>query len=976
MKSKLLLLWIPIVILNACSSPSTQEEKETTEYKYEYETNSEDPLNTLVYTLDNGLKVIMSVNKEEPRLQTEIAVKTGSKQDPSDATGLAHYLEHMLFKGTSKVATVNWEKEKVLLQQISDLYELNRNTTDSLERIKIYHQIDSVSGLAAKYAIPNEYDKMISSMGAKGTNAYTSLEQTVYINDIPSNELEKWLKIESERFSELVLRLFHTELEAVYEEFNRGLDSDYSLAYETMNAALFKKHTYGTQTTIGKGEHLKNPSMEKIHEYFNTYYVPNNMAIVLAGDIDPDKTVDLVKQYFGGYERKEVPAFTFDPEDEITKPEIIDIYGEDAEWLNIGYRLPGVDTEDRAAIEVMDGVLANGQAGLIDINLVQEQKVLDAYGYSSFSKDYGSYELYGGIREGQSLEECKNLLLEQMEKIKKGDFDDELIPAVIKNAKLDQEQYFEYNQYRTSMMTDYFILDRSLEDQVSDMHKFENVTKQDVIDVANKYFGNNYIVVNKHKGERVTEKVAKPSITSVQLNRDTLSEFAKEIDAFESSRLDPVYVDFDKEIVKGELANGIPTFHIANKTNGVFELRYVLEMGSYSDKELALAVNYLRYLGTDEYSPGELEMEFFKLGLSFGVNASAERVYITLSGIDESFEAGIELFEHILANVKADQEAYNDLVGGILKSRADGKMKKRRILRYAMADYAKYGEDSPIKHVLSEDELNAVDINNLIDKIKGLTSYEHFVSYYGTRSNEDVISMLDKYHKTPAELKPLIPAKKFEELETTANKVYFVDYNMVQTEILFLSRVKPFDKSLGAKAQVFNEYFGGGLSSIVFQELRESKALAYSAYSNFSMPSKMDRSHYVQAYIGAQVDKLEDAANGMLELLNDMPAVKDQYEDSKLASLKKIETTRMKRRWMIWSYLRLKDLGLDYDLTKDYYPQIEKLSLDDLESFFTEYIKGRNYTFCVIGSREKMNIDFLKSLGEYKELTLEEIFGY
>ena len=293
MKIKLLSFIIGVSLLYSCNETNDSP----TAYKYNYETVDNDITNTLIYTLDNGLKIYMSINKDEPRIQTNIAVNTGSKQDPSDATGLAHYLEHMVFKGTSKIATINWDKEKVILSEISNLYEKRRNTTDEDERKAIYRKIDSLSGLAAQYAVPNEYDKMISSIGAKGTNAYTSVERTVYINEIPSNEFEKWLSIEAERFSELVLRLFHTELEAVYEEYNRGKDNDYRLAYETMSAKLFKKHTYGTQTTIGTGEHLKNPSMEKIHQYFNDWYVPNNMAIILSGDINPDLTVDLIKQY-------------------------------------------------------------------------------------------------------------------------------------------------------------------------------------------------------------------------------------------------------------------------------------------------------------------------------------------------------------------------------------------------------------------------------------------------------------------------------------------------------------------------------------------------------------------------------------------------------------------------------------------------------------------------------------------------------
>ena len=281
---------------------------------------------------------------------------------------------------------------------------------------------------------------MISSIGAKGTNAYTSSERTVYINEIPSNEFEKWLSIEAERFSELVLRLFHTELEAVYEEYNRGIDNDYRLANETMSSKLFKKHTYGTQTTIGTGEHLRNPSMEKIHQYFNDWYVPNNMAIILSGDINPDVTVDLIKQYFGTFEYKDVPVFEAAVEDEINEPEYVSVTGTNTAWVNIGYRLPGIKSEDIYMMDLFDGLLNNGQAGLIDLNLIKGQKVLEAYCYGEVMKDYSVFELQGVPRIGQSLDEVKDLLLAEVEKIKYGDFEDWLLKAVIKNFKLREQE--------------------------------------------------------------------------------------------------------------------------------------------------------------------------------------------------------------------------------------------------------------------------------------------------------------------------------------------------------------------------------------------------------------------------------------------------------------------------------------------------------------------------------------------------------
>ena len=972
MKTKLLAFIIGIAFFYSCNENSNSQAA----YKYKYETADNDITNTLIYTLDNGLKIYMSINKDEPRIQTNIAVNTGSKQDPSDATGLAHYLEHMVFKGTSKIATINWEKEKIILNEISNLYEKRRNTSDENKRKAIYRKIDSLSGLAAQYAVPNEYDKMISSIGAKGTNAYTSRERTVYINEIPSNEFEKWLSIEAERFSELVLRLFHTELEAVYEEYNRGKDNDYWLAYETMSAKLFKKHTYGTQTTIGTGEHLKNPSMEKIHQYFNEWYVPNNMAIILSGDINPDITVDLIKKYFGSFESKEVPTFKAAVEDEITEPEYVTVTGTNTAWVNIGYRLPGVKNEDIFMIDLFDNLLNNGQAGLIDLNLIKAQKVLDAYSSENVMKDYSTFELSGVPRDGQNLDEVKELLLAEIEKIKSGDFEEWMLKAVIKNFKLREQEGLLYNRVRTSIMTDAFILGKEWSDVVNTNEKLNKVTKQDIIDFANKYFKNNYVVVYKENGERNSPKVEKPEITQIPLNRDTFSVFAKNFYSNVSSRLNPIYDDYSKEITIDSLKSGVKLYHVENKSNETFSLNYILEMGAYSDKEMAMAVEYLEYLGTDKYSANELQLELFKLGLYYDVYAAQERVYVTLSGLDESIEEGIQLFEHILANVQPDTIALENTILDKLKEREDAKLSKRSILYGGLLNYGQYGDDSPIKHKLDKEELNNLDANNLVAKIKDLTSYEHYIYYYGRKEVSEVKSLLNMYHNTPNELQPIKQSKKFSELSMDSNKVYFVNYDMVQSELMMLSNVGPYDENLLATGRVFNEYFGSGLSSIIFQEIRESKALAYSAYSVFTSPNKLDKSHYVRAYVGTQVDKLEDAKIAMIDLMNNMPEVEDQFQSAKIAALKKIETSRTKRASLFWKYLSSKEMGRNFDINQKIYPEIKTIELEDIKEFFNTKVKGNNYTYLVIGNRELVDMEVLEKMGELKELSLEEIFGY
>ena len=289
--------------------------------KSDYETVDGDPLKTRIYTLDNGLKVYMSVNKEAPRIQTYIAVRVGGKNDPAETTGLAHYFEHLMFKGTTHFGTSNYEAEKPLLDEIERLFEVYRKTTDEVERKALYRQIDSISNKASQYAIPNEYDKLMAAIGATGTNAYTNFDVTCYTEDIPSNQIENWAKIQADRFQNSVIRGFHTELEAVYEEYNMGLASDARTVIDTLRSMLFFNHPYGTQSVIGTQQHLKNPSITNIKRYYETWYVPNNMAICLSGDFDPDEMIAIIKKYFGNMKPNDsLPKPTFKEEAPITSP--------------------------------------------------------------------------------------------------------------------------------------------------------------------------------------------------------------------------------------------------------------------------------------------------------------------------------------------------------------------------------------------------------------------------------------------------------------------------------------------------------------------------------------------------------------------------------------------------------------------------------------------------------------------------------
>ena len=376
--------------------------------QYKYETVKGDPLGTKMYTLDNGLKVYMSVNKETPRIQTYIAVKVGGKNDPSETTGLAHYFEHLMFKGTPNYGTSDYTAEKPMLDEIERLFEVYRQTSDEGERAEIYHRIDSISYEASKIAIPNEYDKLMSVIGAQGTNAFTSQDMTVYVEDIPSNEVENWARIEADRFKNPVIRGFHTELETIYEEKNMSLTSDSRKVSEALDAALFPHHPYGTQTVLGTQEHLKNPSITNVKNYHKTYYVPNNMAICLSGDFDPDTMVGIIEKYFGDMQpNPELPQLQFEKEKPITAPVVKKVYGLEAENITLGWRLPEATDKSNDVANIVSSILYNGQAGLIDLDLIQQQKVLSAYAYNSSQPDYGSFVVSARPKDGQTLDQVR-----------------------------------------------------------------------------------------------------------------------------------------------------------------------------------------------------------------------------------------------------------------------------------------------------------------------------------------------------------------------------------------------------------------------------------------------------------------------------------------------------------------------------------------------------------------------------------------
>ncbi|MDR2234890.1 MAG: insulinase family protein [Chryseobacterium sp.] len=950
------------------------KEAQSNGYTYKYVTN--DPTAARYYTLKNGLTVILSPTSKDPRVQVYIATKAGSKTDPADHTGLAHYLEHMLFKGTDKFGSKDWAKEKPLLDQIDALYEKYNKTKDEAKRKEIYKEIDKVSGEAAKYAIANEYDKMMTGMGAEGTNAFTSFEQTVYTEDIPANVMDKFLAVQSERFRQPVLRLFHTELEAVYEEKNRTLDDDGDKVIDMMFANLFPNNNYGKQTTIGTIEHLKNPSLKAIRDYYNNYYVPNNMGVIMSGDFNPDEVIAKIDKAFSFMKTKTVPEYKIGQEKPITSPVVKEVVGPNPESVMLGFRFPGATTKDARLLNLVGNILTNGQAGLIDLDLVKKQKLLSAFASPYILKDYSVLLIQGRPTEGQSMDEVKTLLLQEIDKLRKGEFSDDLIQSIVNNEKKNIIEKDEKYSSRASILMDEFTSGVDHKVSLEYVDEISKLTKKDIMDFAAKYLqDNNYVAVYKKKGEdKSIVKVDKPTITPVSVNREDQSPFLKKIDEMPENAIAPVWLNYDKDIAKNKLGN-VEILSVKNTDNALFRMYYYFDSGKWNNKILPLAAEYLQYLGTKNKSSEDISKEFYKLASSFNVIAGNEETYVSVEGLNENFEKTAALFEDLIKNCQADPKALEAYKARLKKARANAKQNKSTIMA-GLRSYAQYGPQNPFNNVLSDAELDALKAEDLIKVLHDLFNFKHKVLYYGPKAGNEVVAALTPIHKLPASLKELPKTKTFVQIPTDKSKVLFAHYDMVQAEVFWVRNADQYNSTITPTVNLFNSYFGGGMGSIVFQTIRESKALAYSTYSYFALPGKKEDKDVVMAYVGTQADKFNESTTAMNELLTTLPKSEQLFETAKSGLKKSIASERVTQDGIIFSYLKAQRLGNNTDIRKNVYEQAPKLSFADINAFHDKEMKGKNYTYCLVASQDKVNEADMKKLGEVKKLNLNEIFGY
>ena len=858
-----------------------------------------------------------------------------------------------MFKGTRQFGTTNAAAEAPLLDSIQNRFEIYRTIKDSLQRRAYYHKIDSLSQLAAKYFIPNEYDKLMSAIGAEGTNAFTSNDMTCYVEDIPSNEVENWARIEADRFQNMVIRGFHTELEAVYEEYNIGLASDREKQFNAFSKLVFPGHPYGTQTTIGTQEHLKNPSIVNIKNYFKRYYVPNNVAICMSGDFNPDEVIAIIDKYFGSWKpNANLSQPQYAPVPDRTAPVDTTVVGQEAENIYLGWKFEGSASYQADTLGVVADMLSNGTAGLMDLDLDQQMKWLGGGAVTMPLAEYSAMIMIGYPKEGQTLDEVKALMLGEIDKLKRGDFDENLIKAVVNNKKLQYYRTLESNDDRAYMMADAFITRKKWSDVVGELDRISGITKQQIIDFARRHFTDGYVAVYKRIGNDTTiKKIDKPEITAIPANRDLQSAFVKEITDSKVEPIQPKFVDFDKDLTKATTKNGLPVLYVKNTENGRFTLTYHFDFGGASDKWLPYAASYFDYLGTDKMTAEQLKQKFYSLACSHGISIGTRAANIYVSGLAENMTEAMALMDDLLANAQVDTAAYDKYVGVELKARADNK--------------------------LDQEELKEMEPQRLVDMVKAFSGYKHTVLYYGPMELNELTAAIDKYHKTAKTLADAPKSRNYMMQQTAQNEVYIAPYDAKNIYMVqFHNENRQWNPANQPVVSLFNEYYGGGMNSVVFQELREARGLAYSAFADYGTPSYEGEPEYAYTYIISQNDKMMDCIRTFNSILDTMPQSEKALGLAKQALMKRLATARITKEGIINAYLNAKDLGIDYSLSKKIYEAVPSLTMDDVVKFEQETMAKKPYRYLILGDEKQLDMKALEKIGPIKRLTTEDIFGY
>ncbi len=923
-----------------------------------------DPLHVHQLVLDNGLTVLLSPNHERPEVFGAVVVRTGGKNDPVDQTGMAHYLEHMLFKGTTDFGTLDWEAERPLQEQLETLYDELAAAKDDAARKAVQTKIAQTVKKTYAYAVPNELDQILEEIGGTGVNAFTTYDETVYHNTFPASQLESWLAIYAHRFENPVFRLFPTELEAVYEEKNIAIDTTgYELFRRFMQGA-FPTHPYGSNDILGEIEHLKRPPLRAMKAYFERYYVPGNMALVLSGDFDPEAIVPMIEAEFGRWKAGPDPKPPHPPVQPFGENEPLRVRASPLRVGAIAFRTVPESHPDFAALQVARGLLSNEQrSGFID-RMSDDGAVLFAM---HIPADLAEHNLdvvaYVPRIVTQSFRGAERRVLEQFRRVRDGEFDDATFAALKEGLVTERKAMLEDNEERALTMAHAFVARGSWDSYVRYLEQLQGLTRADVERVAGELFGERRLVLRSRLGFPKKTRLDKPENPPVEPPKGKHSTF------FEQERARPkpapriAFVEPTEDLHTKIVRPGVTVTTGGNPFNDLYQLELRFGVGHDSIRELDVLAQYLQRVGTEAYTAEEFRQRLFALSTTLEVESQLDRFVLRLSGPEARMPEALELLAGLMRAPRAERKPLRQVRREIWGFRRIERKDAVNVGR-ALRDHVLFGDDSPYHREHGPWGARGLTPGRLVEAWQRVQTRAVEVHYVGQGELADVTTVVAEQLPLPSEPRPAKPRVVHARSQPEATTVYFVPRrDAVQTQLWFAVEGDPVWRAEVPAANAFGEYFGGSMAGLVFQEIREFRALAYSAKAAYPLDANVYQRGYLLGYVGCQADKTFEALDVMVGLITAMPQRPDRLEMVKGALVRSQETASPTFRELPQAVVDWRGRGYGEDPRRWMLPAYEGLEFEDIVRFYQAHVEGRPLAIMVVGDPRKVKPEELRKYG-------------
>ena len=933
-----------------------------------YQSQAED-LNALKvkeYRLENGLTVWLNEDHSQPKVFGAVVVKAGAKDCPD--TGIAHYFEHMMFKGTDRIGTLDYESEKVLLDSIAMKYDELAMTEDTAARARLQKEINELSIRSSEYVIPNEFNRLINRFGGSGLNAATSYDATIYFNTFSPQYMVQWAEINSERLINPVFRLFQSELETVYEEKNMYGDFIGGQVMDTLMARYFGPHPYA-YPIIGSTKNLKNPRLTEMHKFFEDYYVASNMALILSGDFDAQQVMPILEKAFsrirsGNAPKQEkvmLPPFNGRETMKVKFPIPF------IKAMGLGFRGVSANHEDQVALNIAVNLLNNSNGtGYLD-KLMVEHKLMGALAINESMNEAGILAV--AIMPKlliQSYSSAEKMVWDEINRVKNGDFSDEMFNSLKLEQKRQYASSLENIDSRATIMMNLFSQGKSWNDYLNEVARIESITKEDVVRVAQKYFSNNYLCVTKSTGKYPKDNLPKPAFSPVvPRNADASSSYAKQLEKIPEQQVAPRIIDFEKDVKTSKLTPLVTLYTTPNPLNDIFTLNISYGIGALEQPELMQLTNYLQLLGTESLSFEQFRSRLQSIGSTLAFDVTPDAFVMKVTGFDNHIDETMELVGDFIRHAKADDKKLRQIVD-------DAKVSEKAFFKSgdnvasALLEQVKYGDQSRYLRKLSLSQIKKLkgkDMLAIYDKVRSVQCDLH---YCGTLPVEKVIGTIRQHlpleRTTIASNSPYYRELKQYDRPT----VFFIDMpDMAQSIVYGYVKGDPVDDKASRHAsRLFSVYFGGDMSSLMFQEIREFRSFAYRTSGRYQLPNHAHKgtAGSFTAMLSTQSDKTLDALGVLDSLIREMPLKPERMEAVKQTLVNRINNDYPPFGNLSEKVASTRMEGFDRDPAEEFLRDIATMDMQDISRFYREQISGRPVVYVIAGNRKHID---MKKLAEY-----------